>query len=159
MPWNTLQTKIQNMGFELALRHRREDGGGYIPDLTPPEGDGWLYVGNYDNVAGIWIKPVTDNSRQLDADLVRKLIAALDPFIGTVGEIEAEDSDAFASVAAPVQSMERSGRRRVPVNERRRAPNGERRCTSGIDQLAPGMIERRGQPATAWSRQPVGETV
>src|ERR1700687_4239983 len=124
--WDTLQTKIQNMGFELAFRHRHNDVGGYIPDLTPPDGQGWIYVGNYDNVAGIWIKPLTDSSRKLSSSLVRKIIAELDPFIETVADFEVESLDAYVFILAPLQQLERSGRRRVLVSERRRTPNSER---------------------------------
>lgn len=96
MSWDTLQARAQSMGFEIAFRTRRDQGGGFMPDLTPPKGKGWIFVGSYDNTAGFWVRPLTDDTCKLNGNLIRKLMLDCDPFIGTFGD---DDVDYFNSQA------------------------------------------------------------
>ncbi len=128
MTWKTLQAKVQELGFDLAFHSRRNDAGGYIPDLSPPNGVGWVYVGNFDNIAGLWIKPLSESSRKLSSSMVRTIIAELDPFIGTVGDYNAD-----LSVTGDI-IVNASGRRRLPALGRRSFPNFERRGAPRIDR-------------------------
>lgn len=83
MSWNELETSVRNMGFEIAFRTRCDENGALVPDLTPPEGKGWRFVATYDNVAGLWVK-ASPKAPKRRGSSIDKMIAALDPFIGTV---------------------------------------------------------------------------
>jgi len=96
MSWDSLQVHVEKMGFEIALRTCRCDGGGFMPDLTPPNGEGWLLVGNYEHIAGFWVKPLTDTARKLPGTVVRRLMADGDPFVEAMGDY---DADFFAANA------------------------------------------------------------
>lgn len=74
-----------------------------MPDLTPPKGGGWVLVGNYEHIAGFWVKPLTDNARRLDGRLVRKLMAEGDPFAEAVGDYDDDFFDANAPFMAALQ--------------------------------------------------------
>lgn len=107
MTWNTLHANAKKMGFEVVFRSRRNEGGGFIPDLTPPDGYDWILVGIYDHVAGFWVKPVTSCARKLNPSLVRKLMADCDPFIGTIGNDDTVFNDANALLVANLQGLKR----------------------------------------------------
>lgn len=107
MCWNTVQTHARKMGFEVALRSRQDGGGGYMPDLTPPGGEGWVFVGNYEHIAGFWVRPVTKSAARLNGNLVRKLMAEGDPFVEAVGDY---DADFFAANAPFLSALEHQAR-------------------------------------------------
>lgn len=140
MSWNKLQVDVENMGFEVAFRTKNNDKGGLVPDLTPPEEHGWIFVGNYDNVAGLWIKAVAENVCNLSSSLVCKIIAEVDPFIGTAGEAAYYDDRLPIPAPPPWQ-----------ITERRRVTNGTRRRVARAgrsDRAAATMADRRSRLAT-----------
>jgi hypothetical protein len=92
MTWNTLQINAEKMGYQIAFRTRCSDEGVCMPDLTPPQGHGWVLVGSSDHQAGTWVKPLSNGKVKLNSGQVRKLMAECDPFDETIGGI---DSDFF----------------------------------------------------------------
>ena len=98
MSWNTLSKHAQQLGFKLAYRTRTATGGGYLPEMTtPPATEGpWLCLGSYEQVAGLWLSPVTAAARNLSREHLATLMEDCDPFIGTVGVY---DSEFFAATA------------------------------------------------------------
>ena len=98
MSWNTLSKRAQQLGFELSYRTRAATGGGYLPEMaTPPESGGpWHCLGSYEQVAGLWVTPLTDEARGLSRERLSSLMEGCDPFIATVGDY---DTDFFAASA------------------------------------------------------------
>jgi hypothetical protein len=90
MTWNTLQVNAEKLGYQVAFRSKCSDGGGYMPDLTPPNGRGWVLVGSYDHITGFWVKPLRAEKVKLNSDQLRKLMADCDPFIETIGDAESD---------------------------------------------------------------------
>lgn len=107
MCWNTLLEHAHRLGFEVALRTRRDADGGYMPDLTPPNGGGWILVGNYEHVAGFWVKPLTDAAHRLNGAALRKLMAEGDPFVEEMGDYDADFFAANAPFLAALRNQER----------------------------------------------------
>jgi hypothetical protein len=107
MSWSSLQTHAEEMGFEIALRTRHAEGGGFVPDITSPGGEGWLLIGNYEHVAGFWVKPLTDSARKMPGAAVRRLMAEGDPFVEEVGEYDAEFFAANEPLLAALRNLER----------------------------------------------------
>lgn len=111
MSWHSLRTNAERMGFEISLRTRRGDDGGFMPDLTPPNGDdGWLFIGNYEHVAGFWVKPLTDVARRIPGTEVRRLMADVDPFVEEIGDYDADFFAANAPFLAALKNLEASQR-------------------------------------------------
>jgi len=99
MSWNTLSKRAQQLGFKLSYQTRAASGGGYLPEMSkPPEAEGpWLCLGSYEQVAGLWLSPVTDEARSLPRERLVTLMEDSDPFIGSVGDYDAE----FFAASAP----------------------------------------------------------
>jgi len=97
MCWKRFQERAAELGFSLEYRIRREAGRDMGPELTANADSGWFLVGNYDHVAGIWAKPVTDAARCLPRRRAAAALADCDPFVETVGEYGAD----FFAAAAP----------------------------------------------------------
>ncbi|CAG4883133.1 protein of unknown function [Georgfuchsia toluolica] len=106
MSWDTLQAHALSMGFEVAFRTRRDQGGGFMPDLTPPKGRGWIFVGSYENAAGFWVKPLTDGTRKLHSNFIRKLMLDCDPFIGTFGDDDVDYFNSHARLLVALQGLD-----------------------------------------------------
>lgn len=97
MTWNTLRTRAQQLGFDINYRTRPADGGGYLPELmTPPPEEGpWICVGSYEQVAGIWLHPITEAARDWSPDRVSAAMASADPFIAPVKDYAGDFSADF----------------------------------------------------------------
>ena len=98
MTWSTLRQRAQQLGFDLSYRSSAATGGGYLPDMTPPDAGGpWLCVGSYEHVAALWLHPMTDEARGLSRERVTTLLEDCDPFVETVADYDAE----FFAACAP----------------------------------------------------------
>lgn len=106
MSWNSLRTHAERMGFEIAFRTRRADDGSFMPDLTPPGDDGWLLIGNYEHVAGFWVKPLTETARRLPGTDVRRLMEEGDPFVESTGDYDADFFAANEPFRAALRNLE-----------------------------------------------------
>ena len=107
MSWNTLQAHAKKMGFEVAFRTRRDEQGGFMPDLTPPDSRGWILVGSYDHVAGFWVRPLSNGAAKLDSGLIRRLMTDYDPFIGTFADGDVDCFDANRPLPLESQNIKR----------------------------------------------------
>lgn len=92
MSLSTLQEHARRMGFEVAFRTRHDGEGRVMPDLTPPSGRGWVLAGNYEHIAGFWIKPL-EAARKIDGEVARKLLADCDLLMETVSDYGADFFD------------------------------------------------------------------
>lgn len=97
MTWSTLRTRAHQMGFDVSYRTRPAEGGGYLPELTapPPEEGPWICVGSYEQVAGIWVQPITAAARDWSPDRVAAAMANTDPFIAPINNYDAAFSADF----------------------------------------------------------------
>lgn len=107
MSWNTLRAHAKRMGFEVVFSIRRDEAGGFVPELTPPEGSGWVLVGSYEHIAGLWVKPVTNTARKLTSDMVRRLMAEGDPFVEEIGDYDVDFFNANAPFLTALQLKNR----------------------------------------------------
>ncbi len=102
MTWSTLRSHAQQMGFDLACRTRLADGGGFVPDLhSPPDTGHWICVGSYDQAAGVWLQPVTDDARRCPVEQVSAAMASRLPFLAPLGAYDADFSDDFLDANRP----------------------------------------------------------
>lgn len=92
MSLSALQEHARRLGFEVAFRTKHDDEGGFMPDLTPPNGQGWVLAGNYEHIAGFWIKPL-ETTRRIEGGVARKLLADCDLLMKTVGDYGADFFD------------------------------------------------------------------
>ena len=107
MSWNTLQIKAEKLGYQIDFRTQCSEQGGYMPDLTPPRGRGWVLVGNYDHIAGFWVNPLANGKVKLNRNQVRKLLTECDPFVETAAEYNKDFLQVQASYLATMSSLER----------------------------------------------------
>ncbi|MCK9285024.1 MAG: hypothetical protein M0P39_12175 [Rhodocyclaceae bacterium] len=96
MCWKNLQDRASELGLSVEYRICAEPQRGMVPDMAETKGSGWMLVGNYDHVAGIWAKPVTEAARRLSPRHVAEMLADCDVFVETVGDY---DADYFAAAA------------------------------------------------------------
>ena len=106
MNWKTLQINVEKLGYQTAFRFRRSEGGGYIPDVTPPKNQGWVLVGSYDNLASFWVKPLANGKVKLNSNQVRKLMSDCDPFVETAHEFDMEFLQIQASYLTAMSNLE-----------------------------------------------------
>ena len=106
MTWSTLEAHAQRLGFEVAFNTRPCDGGGFMADLTPPQGNDWQLIGSYAQMAGLWVKPNTDTARKISTPAVHKLILDSDPFVETTGTFDHDSLAANARFLLALQSQE-----------------------------------------------------
>ena len=96
MSWISLGTRARELGFDLAFHVQASDGR-LVPDfLAGPAGKGWLLVGNYEHVAAIWVRPITDAAKSLSSRCIAATLGNFDPFVEIVGDY---DEDYFAAGA------------------------------------------------------------
>lgn len=160
MSWNALQTRAEQLGFEVELRSRwYEVGGGFMPDLTPPTGRNWIFVGCYDDVAALWVKPLATSEKKLDGNLIRKLMAELDQFVGSTAIADYANADNDFIDTTP---LVRTSLANWAYGDRRRFPNQERRCATisvPFERRTPTVADRRGALSSAWARSEAPATM
>lgn len=108
MTWKTLQTNAEKLGYQIALRTRYSDEGELMPDVTPPNDQGWVLVGSYDHLASFWVKPLANGKVKLSSNLVRRLMAECDPFVETAAVYDMDLLHVQASYLAAMANLEKN---------------------------------------------------
>lgn len=103
MTWSTLRSSAMKLGFDVAYRSRSLEGGGYQPDCSSPPGEEgpWLCVGSYDQVAGVWVHPLTEAARGLSPKNIARAFAGHEPFMTPVAELDADFNSDFVAASQP----------------------------------------------------------
>lgn len=95
MDWKNLQERASELGISVEYRICAEAQQVMAPDLA--ERPGWVLVGNYDHIAGILARPLTEAARCLSPRHMIEMLADCDAFVETVGDYDAD----FFAAAAP----------------------------------------------------------
>ena len=107
MCWTRLKERAGQLGFDIAFRARYGEGASVVPEYRGPVDQAWLFIGNYEHAASVWVRPRNDAARCLMRRHVVAMIADCDPFMETVGDYDPEFFAAAAPWRAAAQDPER----------------------------------------------------
>lgn len=88
MSWTTLQSQAEALGLEIALR-MKTGGAGCEPEFDDAS-EGWLLIGGYERMAGLWVRPRTEAARHMSSRRITSLMAESDPFVESLQDFDAE---------------------------------------------------------------------